>query len=137
MKNNTTIQPCTMLKSPFILIAFTLVIVFSVFVGLSAREKYLADPKNTNWWSLAFVSRDEVNNDFSLVNFGETRTFSYEVSANDTIIETGSLTLGSGNGQIIVVDRGVSRPLRISVWTHGDENKTSLDTSKKKEIYKR
>lgn len=125
------------MKSPRALILLTIIIVFTVFVGLSAREKYLADPKHANWWSLSFVTRDESNNDFSIVNFGETRTFSYEVSANESIIETGSLTLSSGNGQIIVVDKSTIRPLVVSVWVGDDENKTSSDTSKKKEIYKR
>lgn len=125
------------MKSNFAIIALTIISIFGIFVGLSVREKYLADPKHAEWWSLAFVSRDEANNDFSLVNFGETRTFSYEVSANDEMIETGSLTIGSGGGQIIVVDHITSRPLRISVWTGGNENKSSSDTSKKKEIYRK
>jgi hypothetical protein len=107
------------------------------FVALAFRESYLADPANHDWWSLSFVSQEPTDASFSVSNFGATKTFFYEVSLDDTIIESASFTVSGANGQTIIIQNPDKKSARVNIWTEGEINKGSKDLTKRKEIYKR
>lgn len=117
-----------------LLLAFSLAI---AFITLAFRENFLANPANHDWWSISFASEKTIDGDFSISNFGETKTFFYEVWQENVITESASFTIGDGNGQTIIIENPESKPIRIIVWTDGDVNKESKELGKRKEIYKR
>lgn len=117
-----------------LLLAFSLAI---AFITLAFRENFLANPTNHDWWSISFASEKTIDGDFSVSNFGATKTFFYEVWQENVITESASFTIGDGNGQTIIIENPESKPIRIIVWTDGDVNKESKELGKRKEIYKR
>lgn len=117
-----------------IIIAISILIAFTV---LAFRESHLADPAQSDWWSISFVSEDPSDGSFSIANYKTTRTFFYEVRHGNTVVESSSSTISGGNGQTIIIRNPEKKSLRVTVWTEGDINRDSVDTAKKKEIYKR
>lgn len=124
------------MKDSSILIIFA--VLFAVAsTALAFRENFLADPTRHDWWSLSFVSTETRDGDFSIINYGATKTFFYEATLGDAIVESASFTVSGGNGQTIIIQNPDQKPARIAVWTENEANKKSKDSTKKKEIYKR
>ncbi len=121
-------------KNILLILALSLLI---AFVALAFRESYLADPANHDWWSLSFASQEPTDASFSVSNFGTTKTFFYEVTVGDTLVESTSFTISGANGQTILIRNPDKKSARVNVWTEGEINKTSKDITKRKEIYKR
>ena len=117
-----------------LILAFSLIV---AFVALAFRERYLADPARSDWWSLSFASQPATDASFTVSNFGPTRVFFYEVQEGENIIESASFTLNGTSEQTIAAQNPDKEPVTIRVWTEGDANKKSKELSKKKEIYKR
>lgn len=117
-----------------------LIIAISVgiaFATLAFRESRLADPAQSDWWSISFASEDPSDGSFSIANFKTTHTFFYEVKHGNTVVESGSSTISGGNGQTVVIRNPEKKSIRVTVWTEGEVNKNSADLMKRKEIYKR
>lgn len=124
------------MKEKNILLIFTFSLVIA-FVTLAFREQFLADPANHDWWSLSFASEEATDANFSVTNFGTTKTFFYEVKLGDIIIESTSFTISGANGQTIIIQNPDKKSAHVSVWTEGEMNKESKEFTKRKEIYKR
>ncbi len=119
-----------------LILAFSLIV---AFVVLAFRERYLADPARSDWWSLSFASQPATDASFTVSNFGPTRVFFYEIQEGKTVTESASFsfTLNGTSEQTIAAQNPDRKPVTIRVWTEGDANKKSKELSKKKEIYKR
>lgn len=124
------------MKDSSLLIIFAILFVIAS-TTLAFRESFLHDPSHHDWWSLSFVSEETTDGSFSVINYGATKTFFYEVRGSDAIVESASFTIGGENGQTIVIQNPDKKPVRITVWTEGEANKESKDLTKRKEIYKR
>lgn len=124
------------MKDSSILIIFAVLFVIAS-TTLAFRENFLRDPTNHDWWSLSFASQEETDGSFSVVNYGATKTFFYEVHEGDALAESASFTISGGNGQTIVIANPEKKPIRVTVWTEGEINKESKELEKRKEIYKR
>lgn len=124
-----------MKDSSLLVIFATLFIVASTTLAL--RESFLADPTNHDWWSLSFISEETTDSSFSVINYGTTKTFFYEATIGDTIVESASFTISGGNGQTIVIANPDKQPIRVTVWIENETNKESKELGKRKEIYKR
>jgi len=121
-------------KNILLIAALSLII---AFVVLAFREAFLADPMNSNWWSISFTAQNPKDGSFTVSNFGTTKTFFYEVRINDVTVKSASFTGENGSSQTILVQNLEEKPINASVWTEGDTNKASKDLTKKKYIYKR
>ena len=117
-----------------LILAFSLIV---AFVVLAFRERFLADPTHSDWWSLSFASQQATDASFTVSNFGPTRVFFYEVQVGERITESASFTLSGASGQTILAQNPNTDPVTIRVWTESDANKKSKELSKKKEIYKK
>lgn len=124
------------MKESRILIVLTCSLILA-FVVLAFREDFLANPTNSDWWSLSFASQQATDESFTVSNFGPTRVFFYEVQVGERITESASFTLSGASGQTILAQNPNTDPVTIRVWTESDANKKSKELSKKKEIYKR
>ena len=124
------------MKESRILIVLTCSLILA-FVVLAFREDFLANPTNSDWWSLSFASQQATDASFTVSNFGPTRVFFYEVHVGERITKSASFTLSGTSGQTILAQNPDKEPITIRVWTESDANKTSKELSKKKEIYKK
>ena len=124
------------MKDSSILIIFAVLFVIAS-TTLAFRENFLRDPTNHDWWSLSFASQEETDGSFSVVNYGATKTFFYEATLDDTIVESASFTVSGGNGQTIIIQNPDKKLARITVWIENETNKESKELEKRKEIYKR
>ena len=121
-------------KTIIIIIALSLAV---TFVALSLRERFLADPSHSDWWSLSFASQQETDASFTVSNFGPTRLFFYEIREGKTVTESASFTLNGASEQTIAAQNPDRKPVTIRIWIENDTNRESKELSKKKEIYKR
>ena len=119
-------------KTIIIIIALSLAV---TFVALSLRERFLADPAHSDWWSLSFASQQATDASFTVSNFGPTRLFFYEIRAGKTVTKSASFTLNGTSEQTIAAQNPDKKPVTIRVWTENDTNRESKELSKKKEIY--
>ncbi len=124
------------MKESRILIVLTCSLILA-FVVLAFREDFLANPTNSDWWSLSFASQQATDASFTVSNFGPARVFFYEIQEGDTVTESASFTLSGTSGQTILAQNPDKEPVTIRVWTENETNRESKELSKKKEIYKR
>ena len=124
------------MKESRILIVLTCSLILA-FVVLAFREDFLANPTNSDWWSLSFASQQATDASFTVSNFGPARIFFYEIQEGDTVTESASFTLSGTSGQTILAQNPDKEPVTIRVWTENETNRESKELSKKKEIYKR
>lgn len=124
------------MKESRILIVLTCSLILA-FVVLAFREDFLANPTNSDWWSLSFASQQATDASFTVSNFGPARIFFYEIQEGDTVTESASFTLSGTSGQTILAQNPDKEPITIRVWTENETNRESKELSKKKEIYKR
>ena len=124
------------MKESRILIVLTCSLILA-FVVLAFREDFLANPTNSDWWSLSFASQQATDASFTVSNFGPARIFFYEIQEGDTVTESASFTLSGTSGQTILAQNPDKEPFTIRVWTENETNRESKELSKKKEIYKK
>ncbi|MEK7549664.1 MAG: hypothetical protein AAB519_01630 [Patescibacteria group bacterium] len=115
-----------------IILAFFVLFIFSTIFLFWQNEQELDPNKNKSWWTLSFTNpNDETDTDFTIENYGISRSFTYQIENDKKILSEGNLTLNIGEKQTIDTSLDQARintnvPLSIRV-SSGEE---------KKEIYR-
>ena len=111
-----------------IILAFFVLFIFSTIFLFWQNEQELDPNKNKSWWTLSFTNpNDETDTDFTIENYGISRSFTYQIENDKKILSEGNLTLNIGEKQTIetsfdTVQINPDTPLSIRV-SSGEETK--------------
>jgi hypothetical protein len=111
--------------------AVTVAVVVALFVVASSwlffqinRELDPNDGKN--WWTLAFESRDAGSLSFAIENHSASTTFTYSVSHDKDIIDSGDMTLEKGGRKTISPPTNAAAGRTIVTVTASDGSKKEI-----------
>ena len=111
-----------------IILAFFVLFIFSTIFLFWQNEQELDPNKNKSWWTLSFTNpNDETDTDFTIENYGISRSFTYQIENDKKILSEGNLTLNIGEKQTIetsfdTVQINPDTPLSIRV-SSGEQTK--------------
>jgi hypothetical protein len=111
------------------IILTTILLLVISFISLSFIERRDMHPDNSkNWWVLAFADPHGSETDFIIENHSDSTRFSYEILADSTKVQDGTVEISKGETKTISTNHEVTdQKITIIVQTsEGD----------KKEIYK-
>ena len=111
-----------------IILAFFVLFIFSTIFLFWQNEQELDPNKNKSWWTLSFTNpNDETDTDFTIENYGTSRSFTYQIENDKKILAEGNVTLNIGEKQAIDTSLDQAQinadtPLSIHV-SSGEETK--------------
>lgn len=111
--------------------AFAVAVVIALFVAASGwlffQVNRELDPNDgKNWWTLAFESREAGSLSFAIENHSTSTTFSYGITHDKDVIDSGDLTLEKGGRKTISPPENAAAGRTIITVTASDGSKKEI-----------